>query len=191
MIISSILDGFYEEIKNKLCDTVPDIKHFDLFRSQYDNPPLDENGNPLELPFMRPAVFFEWPALNIEPLGMRRKQTVITFGLHIVQDVPGEVALREKESVRKRAHAHTALLNKIYTCIEAFRGDQAVDFKHFGPISWVGLKPYLEIEGQTAHIMAFKSRLIIDEATKFYTKLSDLTPPVEASDDITGDVEEL
>lgn len=191
MDISSILDGFYEEVKTKLLAEVPEIKHFDLYRGQYDAPMLDENGNPLEEPFNRPALFFEWPDLNIQPLGMRRKQTNVEFAIHVVQDVVQEVSARTPTAVRTKGHSHTALLNKIDVAIEGFRGDQAVDFKHFGSISWVGLKPYAIQGEQTVHIMAFRSRIVIDAATKFYTKLSDLTPPITAVDEIAGEIEEL
>lgn len=191
MNISSILDGLYEEVKNKILASVPEVKHFDLFADQYDKYPQDQEGNPLDHNFNRPAVFFEWPDLNIEPLGMRRKKTNVEFALHIVQDVVQEVDSRTPNAVRQKGHSHTALLNKIDVAIEGFRGDQAVDFKHFGSISWVGLKPYTLIGNQTVHIVAFKTRVVIDAATKFYTKLSDLTPPVEAVDEITGQIEEL
>lgn len=191
MIISTILDGFYEEIKNRINSQVRAVKHFDLYSGQYDNPELDDNGNPLLDAFNCPAVFFEWPSLNLQPLGMRRKAVDCEFALHLVQDVVQEVSAREPEAIRVKGHAHTQLIYDLVVALEGFQSDLATDFKYFGPISWVALKPYQFEAGKTVHILAFKTRLVIDAATKFYTKLSDLTPPVTATDEISGDIEQL
>ena len=146
------------------------------------------------LPFNRPATFFEWPPLRMEPLGLRRKKVTCEFMLHLVQDVVQEVDMRSSETVREKGHAHLDLVNKVVVAIEGFNGDQVTDpegFKHFSAISFVEWAPYATIGLHIIHVPKFRVRIVYDAAKKFYTKLSDLTTPVVANDEIEGDVQQL
>ena len=56
-----ILDAFYEVLMARISATVPEIKHIDMYNQQYDNPEVDDDGNPLEGDFLRPALFIQFP----------------------------------------------------------------------------------------------------------------------------------
>lgn len=192
MNINGILDGFYEEIGARLKVKVTEIVHYDLYRDQYENPQVDGDGNPIELPFNVPAALFEWPAeINWQSLGLKRKASDVFFNLHLLQTVEQEVDSTTSTPIRQKGHLHLSLIDKVQLAIEGFNGLQGGDFKHFGTISYVGLKPYVPVGIQTAHIMQFKVRIVNDGGKKNYTFISDLEPTVTAVDEITTDIERL
>lgn len=192
MTIQTILDGFYEEVAARIRSQVPEIKHIDLYYGQYDSPELDESGNPKDNHFSRPALFFEWPKeIQMVALGLRRKQCDIIFSIHLVQDVVQDVDQRTAKAIREKGHQHLSLINTVQNALEAFNGELATDFQSFGPIALVGLQPYAMMSQQIVHILGFSVRLINDSARKTFVKLSDLNPPIAATDEIEGEIEQL
>lgn len=192
MEIQTSIDGFYEEIMARLTSLVSAIKHYDIYLGQYDNPEVDENGNPIYPAFNVPATFFEWPnEINWEPLALRRKKANINFGIHVVQKVIQEVDKRTTSSVRAKGHQHLSLINEIQIALEGFNGNQGGDYKFFGAISYVGLKPYAQVGEYTAHIMSFTVRLVNDAAKKYTTRLDALVPPITATDIINSEITPL
>lgn len=191
-VAQSILDGLYEEIMNRFRAQVPKCKHFDIYYGQYDQPLLDENNNPIAPSFNRPATFFEWPKdIPFTPLGLKRKVCTIEFTLHHVQDVVQDIDARTPDAVRAKGHAHTAYFNDAQLAIEGFNGNQATIFKHFGTISLIGLMPYDFNGNQVNHKQRYRVRVVVDAAKQFFTKLADLTPPIEVTDKIDIEIEEL
>lgn len=180
MNIQTPIDGFYEELMKRITTQVPGIKHFDLFADQYSE--TDDKGN---YPFNCPAVFFEWPGkLDLTPLGLRRKQAVVPFKLHIVSEVVQEVSKRSNITLREKGHKHLENISLVQDAIEGFNGDQAEDFRQFGAISVVGIEPYTTIGNIQAHVLSGQCRIIFDAAKKYYIKLVDLEPPITADDTI-------
>jgi hypothetical protein len=192
MDIQSILDGFYEAVLTRLTTLVPKIKHFDIYYGQYDSPEVDADGNTISLPFNRPAAFFEWPKeLPLIPLGLKRKATDFIFTIHLVQDVVQEIDKRTTVAIRQKAHLHTALINEVMVALEGFNGDLSADFKHFSSIGIAGIMPYTFSDQQIIHKIGFRARIVVDAAKQFYTKLEDLEPPVQATEEVTNTIEQL
>lgn len=189
MAIQTVLDGFYEEILARVTTQVPELKTFNIYYGQYDNPQLDNNGNPVDPEFNRPAVFLQWPkSMPLTPLGLRRKTTDIVFVLHLVCDVFQEIDKRTPLAIREKAHLHTDLINKLSEALEGYNGNQTNNFKHFGAISLVEISPYEFIGQHIVHKLLFGVRLVVDATKKFYTRLDQLSPPVAATDIITSQI---
>jgi hypothetical protein len=185
-----ILDEFYETLLSHIETMVPEIKHIDMYDGQYDDPQVDDQGNPIQEHFMRPALFIQFPAnIEMEPLSMRRKTATIIFSAHLVQDVVQEVNKRTTKAIRKKAHAHMALVDKLQANLEGFNGNQVTEgFNQFDAISWVGINPYLKMGQQITHILQFKVKLTSDNTRIKYVKLYNLDTPIVAQDIINFQV---
>jgi hypothetical protein len=188
-----ILDEFYEVLMARL-STLPEIKHIDIYYGQYDDPVLDEKGNPIAPDFNRPAVFIEFPSsIELKPLAMRRKTAEIVFKLHVVQDVIQEISKRTPSPIRVKGHAHKINVDKVQAVVEGFNGNQVVSgYNQFDSISWIGMNPYIFMGQQIVDILSFRVKLTSDNSRITYTQLENLTPPILSPvENVTFEVTDL
>ncbi len=143
-----ILNAFYEAIMERLTSKIVAIKHFDLYYGQ-DEPQEEET----ELPFLRPAILFEYDPMEWESLGNKKQATEASFNLHIISDVIQEVDKRTAPAIRTLGHAHLQLLDDVFYWMSGFNGNG------FNSISRTGIDPYKPNGIMIKHVMKFKTRL--------------------------------
>lgn len=148
-----IITEFYEAIMARVKTNVPEIKHFDLYFRQDEE--VDEKG---ELPFLRPAVLFEYDPIDWETLGNKKKAANITFNLHVISDVIQEVDMRSTVPIRNKGHEHLQNIDKIDYWMQGFSGT------NFNSIGSLGIMPYQPNGMMIKHIMKFRTRLTNDAA---------------------------
>ena len=159
-----ILNHFYEAIMARIKDEVPEVKHFDLYFRQDED--LDDKG---ELPFLRPAVLFEFDPMDYETLGNKKKSANAGFKLHVISDVVQEADMRTAPAIRTKGHQHLELIDKLDCNLQGFSG------LNFNSIGSVGIMPYQPNGMMIKHVMAFKTRLINTAA--MHATITPTTPP--------------
>ena len=164
-----IISAFYEAIMARL-STLPEIKHFDYYMGQYDS---EEEK---ELPFMCPAVLFEYQPIDFVPVGRKRRLAPTTFFLHVVSNVIQEVRKSETPAIRNKAHEHLLLIDKISEKLIGFNNPQ-----YFGSIQSIGMQPYQAAIGTAIiHVLPFKTLMIDVAAEKQFE-----APPTPPGLDLT------
>lgn len=188
-----ILDQFYEVVLARL-STLTELKHIDMYYGQYDNAPVDADGNPIMPPFPLPAAFIDFPdVIQLQPLAMRRKTATVVFKVHVVQTVLQEISKSTSPTIRTKGHAHKILVDKIQAKLEGFNGNQVISgYNQFDSISWVAMNPYIFLGQQIADILHFQVKLTTDNSRITYTQLENLTPPItDPGENVTFEVDDL
>lgn len=188
-----ILDEFYEVIMARTTKNVPEIKHIDQYMGQYDNPEVDDKGNPLMDDFMRPALFVQFPpTIGLKPLSMRRKTAEFIWSAHLVQDVIQDISRRTPANIRALNHKHMQLIDKFQLNFEGFNGNMVTSgFNQFDAIAWESMNPYIFNGAQIIHILNFRVKLTSDNARIKYTRLDALPTPIVAVDIVDHEMDDL
>lgn len=185
-----ITDAFYETMLLRYIDKVPELKHIDRYKHQYDQPEVDNDGNPVFDAWNCPALFFQFPpAFELSPLGMRRKSATIVFSVHIMQKVIQDMQKRTSPAQRAKAYEHKQLVDKVQLFTEGFNGEQVVaGYNQFDSISWIGMNPDIFMGAYIIDILHFRVKLISDNSLIKYTKTTELVPPFTPNDILNNDM---
>lgn len=128
--------------------------HVDLWNNQTAN---EEE----ELPFNRPAIFFEIESAPFERLLNKRYAANCTFNLHVVSDLMQETSSIEDADIRNLGLEHLDLISRIiYMLDNLSNADTGV-----GCINYKGINQFdSNYSDIIQHVLSFTVRLVDDSA---------------------------
>lgn len=130
------------------------VTHIDLWNNQTAN---EEE----ELPFNRPAVFFEIENATFARMPNKRYVCDHTFNLHVVSDLMQETSSIEDKDIRNLGLEHLNLISRLMYLLDNLSDDD----NGIGSIVYQGFKQFDNNYSDIIHhVIGFTVRLVDDSA---------------------------
>ncbi len=150
--------ALYIDLMKYLKESMPEVKHIDLWNNQ----PFNESQ---ENAYNIPALFIEMPAAVATRISNKRYKADCTIRVHILADFIGDVDDIAPEGIRNGAFEHLQVLDDVVYFLDG-HSSETVGYNSIGLESIEFAAS--DNDALIYHILTFKTQLNIDAAKRTY-----------------------